>query len=63
MSGYGILNIDNMFGPTFDFKIHNKFNSKNKIIKFLAILMVSIFLHGKILHFASCSSRSGTDFL
>jgi hypothetical protein len=64
MSGYDIEDIDNMFGPTFDFKnLHIISIQGIKLIKFLAILMVSNFLHGKMLHFALCFSRSGAEFL
>ena len=63
MSGYGILDVDIMFRSTFDFKNSQNFSLKNKIIKFLTILLVSTFLHGKFLHFALCFSRSDAEFL
>jgi hypothetical protein len=41
------LNIGNVFGPTFGFKIHSNFNPRNKVIKKNAVLMIPIFPHGK----------------
>ena len=43
-----ILDIGNMFRPTFGFK--NNFNLRNKITKKITILLISIVLHGKKLH-------------
>ena len=39
-----------MFGHTFGLKIHNFLNLRNKITEKFAILLISIFLHEKILH-------------
>ena len=44
------LHIDNISSQLLTLKIHSVFNLRNKIIKEIAILLISIFLHGKILH-------------
>jgi hypothetical protein len=37
--------MNNVFGPTFDFKIHNDLNVRNRTTKCFATLMIPIFLH------------------
>ena len=41
------LDIGNVIKPTYDFKISNNLNLRNKLPKTIAILLISIFIHKK----------------